>query len=107
LAWQNICTGVKRVNSHFPLHRLSAKSHSVFCGQWQAISFLLTVYVRSPHKARKMAEVLAIGEMPAVACPAPQMDSAVVRARMESAGAARQTMQAPSEASEGAVRITR
>jgi hypothetical protein len=34
----------------------------VFCGQWQAIGFLLTVYVRSPHKAIKMAEVLASGK---------------------------------------------
>lgn len=47
-----------------------------------------------PHKGKKLIDVLAVGETPAVVYPASEVDSVVVRASMESAGPARQTIQA-------------
>jgi len=46
-----------------------------------------------PHKGKKLIDVLAVGESPAVVYPASEVDSVVVRASMESAGPARQSLQ--------------
>jgi hypothetical protein len=43
---------------------------------------------------KKLIDGVAVGESPAVVNPASEVDSVVVRARMESAGPARQTIQA-------------
>ena len=46
-----------------------------------------------PHKGKKLIDVLAVGEPPAVVYPASKLDSVVIRASMESAGPARQSLQ--------------
>ena len=50
-----------------------------------------------PHKGKKLIDVLAVGESPAVVYPASEVDAVVVRASMESAGPARQTIQAAAQ----------
>lgn len=47
-----------------------------------------------PHKGKKLINGVAVGESPAVVYPASEVDSVVVRASMESAGASRQIIQA-------------
>ena len=50
--------------------------------------------MNSPPKGKKLIDVLAVGESHAVDYPASWVDSVVVRASMESAGPARQSLQA-------------
>jgi hypothetical protein len=50
-----------------------------------------------PHRGKKLIDVLAVGETPAVVYPASEVDSVVVRASMESAGLARHTIQAAAD----------
>ena len=47
-----------------------------------------------PHKRKKLTDVLAVWEAPAVVYPASNVDSALVRADMESASPMRQSIQA-------------
>ncbi len=47
-----------------------------------------------PHKRKKLIDVLALREAPAVVYPASKVDSVVVRADMESASPKRHTLQA-------------
>jgi tRNA-dihydrouridine synthase len=54
----------------------------------------LTIVYGLPHKCKRLIDVLAFWGAPAVVYPASRVDSAVVRADMESASLMRQSLQA-------------
>lgn len=56
-----------------------------------------TPRIRTSPKGKKLTDVLAVGESPAVIYAASEVDSVVVRVSMESAGPSRQTIQAAAD----------
>ena len=54
-----------------------------------------------PHKRKRLIDILAFGDAPAVVYPASEVDSGVVRADMESASPVRQSLQAAGKLPEG------
>ena len=54
-----------------------------------------------PHKRKRLIDILAFWEAPAVVYPASKVDSVLVRAAMESASLMRQSLQAAGNLPEG------